>query len=134
MKLKVSLRQPTGIVDLAITADATASVGDVAAYLAAADPRGGGPAGGSVTLRTTTVASAAPRMIDATTESWKPAIESGSYVELVQSYPGQADRRVRRRRSSASSAGRTSARSSPFRPVQARSAESTGWTFVYPIR
>jgi S-DNA-T family DNA segregation ATPase FtsK/SpoIIIE len=93
MKLKVSFRRPSGAVDLAITADATASVGDVAAYLAAADPDGRRGVGDQVTLRATTVASAAPRVVEPTAGILEAGIESGSYIELVESYSGQADHR-----------------------------------------
>ncbi len=43
MRLKVTLRRPAGEVDLSITADATASVADIARHLAAADPSTTGP-------------------------------------------------------------------------------------------
>jgi S-DNA-T family DNA segregation ATPase FtsK/SpoIIIE len=38
VRLKVTLRRPSDEVDLSITADATASVADIARHLAAADP------------------------------------------------------------------------------------------------
>lgn len=38
MRFKVTLRRPAGDVDLTVTADATASVADVADQLAAGDP------------------------------------------------------------------------------------------------
>ncbi|WP_457949848.1 FtsK/SpoIIIE domain-containing protein [Pseudarthrobacter sp. alpha12b] len=42
MRLKISLRRSSGVSDVVITADATATVRDIAAKLAAADPAAGG--------------------------------------------------------------------------------------------
>lgn len=65
MKLKLTLRRPAGLVDLTVTADGTATIGDVARTLAAADPQAqpdavdtpvtlrlSGPAGEAASART----------------------------------------------------------------------------------
>lgn len=51
MRLKLTLRRPAGDVDLSITADATATVSDVAKYLAAADPASSGRGSGQLSLQ-----------------------------------------------------------------------------------
>lgn len=91
MRLKVTLRRPAGEVDLSITADATASVADVAAHLAAADPAGGAPSVlPQLTLRasdgTGPVSSA--RLLDGDIGILDSGIRSGSRIELVEAYPG----------------------------------------------
>jgi DNA segregation ATPase FtsK/SpoIIIE, S-DNA-T family len=50
MKIKLTLERPAGAVDLVLTADADATVGDVAAALSARDPEPGTPAGGTLTV------------------------------------------------------------------------------------
>ena len=45
MRIKVTLERPQGSVDLVLTADADATVGDVASALASRDPRGDAPSG-----------------------------------------------------------------------------------------
>jgi DNA segregation ATPase FtsK/SpoIIIE, S-DNA-T family len=92
MKFKVTLRRSGGDLDLSVTADATASVSDVAAYLAAADPSGGGGAAASgITLRTRPAGgSVAPRVLDGDTGILESGIQSGSVIELVEAYPASA--------------------------------------------
>ena len=46
MKIKITLERPAGAIDLVLTADADATVGDVADALATRDPEGAAPAGG----------------------------------------------------------------------------------------
>ena len=50
MKIKLTLERPAGPVDLALTADADATVGDVADALATRDPAGAEPVSGGRTL------------------------------------------------------------------------------------
>jgi len=50
MKIKITLERPAGAVDLVLTADADATVGDVAGALAARDPEQATPAGGTLTV------------------------------------------------------------------------------------
>jgi len=50
MKIKITLERPAGAVDLVLTADADATVGDVAGALAARDPERATPAGGTLTV------------------------------------------------------------------------------------
>ncbi len=89
MRLKVTLRRPSGPVDLSITADATASVADVAAYLAASDPEAAGTAVANLTLRTSDGATAAaPRLLDGGVGILDSGIRSGSRIELAQAFPG----------------------------------------------
>ena len=88
MKLKVTLRRPGGDVDLSITADATASVADVAAYLAAADPSApvaNPPA--NLTLRAGDGPGSA-RLLDGEAGILDSGIRSGSRIEVVEAYPG----------------------------------------------
>jgi len=88
VKLKVTLRRPAGSVDLSITADATATVADVAAHLAAADPSA--PAGSpstNLTLRADDGAGSA-RLLDGEAGILDSGIRSGSRIEVVEAYPG----------------------------------------------
>lgn len=93
MKLKVSLRRPGDELDVSITADATASVGDVAGYLAAADPSADAVPSASLTLRTSAAATtAAPRLLDPEVGILDAGIQSGSIIEVVDSHPGAHQR------------------------------------------
>lgn len=91
MKLKVTLQRPAGAVDLGITADATASVADVAAHLAAADPASSARAiPGDLTLRTSAGPNEAvpSRLLDGEVGILDSGIRSGSVIELAQVFPG----------------------------------------------
>jgi S-DNA-T family DNA segregation ATPase FtsK/SpoIIIE len=91
MKLKVTFRRPAGSVDLSITADATASVADVAAQLAASDP---GSSGAGVPSGLTLRSSAGPardalsRLLNGEVGILDSGIRSGSVIELAQAFPG----------------------------------------------
>lgn len=92
MRLKVTLRRPSDEVDLSITADATASVADIARHLAAADPSTTGVVPEDLTLRVTDVfaGAEASRVIEGETSILDAGIRSGSRIELVRAFPGQS--------------------------------------------
>jgi S-DNA-T family DNA segregation ATPase FtsK/SpoIIIE len=92
MRLKVTLRRPRDEVDLSITADATASVGDVARHLAAADPQTTGTIPDDLSLRVTDVFATAEanRVLDGEVSILDAGIRSGSRIEIVQAFPGQS--------------------------------------------
>ncbi|GAB6859510.1 FtsK/SpoIIIE domain-containing protein [Microbacterium xylanilyticum] len=86
MKLKVTLHAAGARTDLAITVDATATVGDVARRLVLSDPRGTGsvPPAGEVSLRI--LDAAAPqsaRLLAADTTIADAGLLSGMHVEAV---------------------------------------------------
>jgi S-DNA-T family DNA segregation ATPase FtsK/SpoIIIE len=88
MKLKLTLQRPTGPeADIVITTDAAASVGDVAAAIAAADPRpaaalqGTGPLGS--TLRILDERGAGHRVLEPEVALGEAALGSGATVAVV---------------------------------------------------
>lgn len=89
MKLKLTLRRPSGPVDLTVTADATATVGDVARVLRMADPAGGDTAAGALTLTAwDPFGASGARAMDAATTLADSSLLSGSTVEVVTASPG----------------------------------------------
>lgn len=89
MKLKVTLRRPAGAVDLSITADATASVADVAGRIVAADPAGATPATGGLTLSVVDPAAGrTARLVEGAASILDAGIRSGSAIQVTQSFPG----------------------------------------------
>lgn len=97
MKLKITLRRPGGDVDLGITADATASVADIASHLALADPQGPGQEAtpGELSLRATDVFAPADstRVLDPAGNILDSGIRSGSQIELVRTFAGEVAER-----------------------------------------
>ncbi len=94
MKLKVTLQRPAGAVDLGITADATASVADVARRIAASDPSG--PAQDASTLTLSVIDAATPqrpRLADNTASILDAGIRSGSVIQLASGFtdPGPGE-------------------------------------------
>ncbi len=86
MRLKVTLRRGQEPVDLVVTADATATVGDVARTLVAADPRSPGAEVEGATLRVLDPAAhTSGRQVDPGTTLAESALLSGSTVEIVRS-------------------------------------------------
>lgn len=84
MKLKLTLHRDAGPVDLAVTADATATVADIAARLMAGDPTRRAPAAGPMTLRI--LDAAAPqggRALAAETTVAEAGLLSGLHVQLT---------------------------------------------------
>ncbi|MGV8907380.1 MAG: FtsK/SpoIIIE domain-containing protein [Propionicimonas sp.] len=92
MRLKITLRRATGNVDLTITADATASVADIARRIADADPTRTSALEGPLTLRAADAFAAAnaERLLDGDTGILDSGIRSGSRIELTRSSPGPA--------------------------------------------
>ncbi len=84
MRFKVTLRRPAGDIDLSIAADATASVADVAAQLAAADPSGTGFVASSLTLQVTEAGGVA-RSLDAGLGIVDSGLRSGSRITVTAS-------------------------------------------------
>lgn len=84
MRFKVTLRRPAGDVDLSIAADATASVADVAAQLAAADPSGNGFVASALTLRVTEAGGVA-RNLDAGLGIVDSGLRSGARIAVTAS-------------------------------------------------
>lgn len=83
MKLKLTLRRPSSPVDVTVTADATATVADVARMLLVADPQNGGAVPGPVTLSVVT-AGAASRTVDAEASLAESGLLSGAAVDIVR--------------------------------------------------
>lgn len=84
MKIKVSLRRGDQLRDLYLTADATATAGDVAYALAAADPAADGAPTTALTLSTREPFGGRLRTLDGATTLADSSLLSGSYVELVR--------------------------------------------------
>ncbi len=86
MRLKVTLRRPDAAVDLVVTADATATVADVARTLRNADPRATPGQSHEVTLRVSDPfgGPGATRTIDGATTMADSSLISGSTIELAQ--------------------------------------------------
>ena len=87
MRFKVTLKRPAGDVDLSITADATASVADVAAQLAATDATLPGVAGGAVTLQVAAPGGVA-RLLDSSLSIVDSGLRSGARIAVTPA--GQA--------------------------------------------
>lgn len=85
MKLKLTLNRPAGPIDLTVTADATATVTDVARMLVASDPSGAAPEAGSVTLSVTDPygGPAASRIVNGDATVAESMLLSGSSVSVV---------------------------------------------------
>ncbi|MGB7963218.1 MAG: FtsK/SpoIIIE domain-containing protein [Propionicimonas sp.] len=86
MRLKVTLRRPAGEVDLIVTADATASVADVAHHIAAADPVAPALPPRRLTLRVSEASG--DRLLAGGSDILDSGIRSGSNIELVEALPG----------------------------------------------
>lgn len=86
MKLKLTLRRPGGAVDLTVTADATATVADVARMLLVADPQNAATADeGAVTLSVSGAAgSDAARTVNGDASLAESGLLSGTAVEVVR--------------------------------------------------
>lgn len=89
MRIKVTLQRAEGrMTDLTITADATATVGDVAAALFAGDPENQGvPTPERLTLRVAehgALPGAEGRVLDAESDLLNAGLQSGSHVSLVR--------------------------------------------------
>lgn len=91
MRLKLTLRRPAGEVDLVVTADATATVADVAQHLATADPAPGPRLGGRWTLRVREATSGSGRLLAEAATIVDSAITSGSVVELAPAVSATAE-------------------------------------------
>jgi S-DNA-T family DNA segregation ATPase FtsK/SpoIIIE len=94
VKLKLALTRPTGAeADIIVTVDAGATVGDVAAEIATADPQraSGAPTEGStaLTLRAAFAGSSGTRTLDPRTPIAEAAIASGAGVSVVAVPSGQ---------------------------------------------
>ncbi|NLA35320.1 MAG: hypothetical protein GX868_06490, partial [Actinobacteria bacterium] len=85
MRLKLTLRRPDAPVDLVVTADATATVADVARTLSIADPRATPGSGQDLTLRVSDPLGGigATRLIDGATTMADSSLISGSTIELA---------------------------------------------------
>ncbi|WP_282856796.1 FHA domain-containing protein, partial [Pseudoclavibacter helvolus] len=85
MKLKITLKRAGRPVDLSVTADATATVGDVARALHDSDPSVAVPAPGSFTMRAIEELGTmrTQRKLDDASLIGESGIRSGSSVELV---------------------------------------------------
>lgn len=87
MRLKVSLRRSTGVSDVVITADATATIGDIAAKLAAADPAAGNRAPGPDTRYSLRIAEPgnanAMRELNPDALITEAGLRSGAVIELA---------------------------------------------------
>lgn len=90
MKLKLTLRRSDRVRDVNVTADATATVGDIARMLVRADPAGGAPPSEDVTLHVADPAGAAGagRTLEPSTTIVDSGLLSGAYIDVVT-----ADRR-----------------------------------------
>ena len=94
MKIKITLERPAGAIDLALTADADATVGDVADALAARDPERAAPPGGASTL---TVVDSARVTLDPELTLIDSGIKSGARIAISPAsdrYPDPAARPV----------------------------------------
>lgn len=85
MKIKATLRRPGGAIDVAITTDATATIGDVAQAIITSDPSRSFPAAASATLRVADPFAAhdGVRVVAADTTMADAALLSGSTIEVV---------------------------------------------------
>jgi S-DNA-T family DNA segregation ATPase FtsK/SpoIIIE len=85
MKLKLTLRRSGHSRDLSVTADATATVGDIARTLVLADPLGDASVAGEVTLHVADDAGAAGggRTLQPSTTIVDSGLLSGAFVEVV---------------------------------------------------
>ncbi|MFZ1412826.1 MAG: FHA domain-containing protein, partial [Micropruina sp.] len=86
MRLKITLRRPAGEVDLVVTADATASVTDVARHIATADPTLPEAPAGLVTLLVRDPLNPTGRLLDGASGVVDCGIRSGSRLEVAQPY------------------------------------------------
>ena len=84
MKLKVTLRRAPEPADLLLTADATATVADVARALHRNDPATGSEDPGPLTLAVRETAGSAVRTLDGDTTLADSALLSGASIELVR--------------------------------------------------
>ncbi|MGH3151741.1 MAG: FHA domain-containing protein, partial [Streptosporangiaceae bacterium] len=94
MKIKITLERPAGEIDLALTADADATVGDVADALAARDPDRAAPPGGASTL---IVVDSARVTLDPELTLIDSGIKSGARIAISPAsdrYPNAAARPV----------------------------------------
>ena len=91
MKIKITLERPAGEVDLVLTADADATVGDVADALASRDPERGAPSGGG----TLTVIDGARITLDPDLTLADSGIKSGDRVAVSAASERYADRAAR---------------------------------------
>ena len=85
MKLKLTLRRSDRVIDLNVTADATATVGDIARTLALADPRGSGPVAEVLTLHVADSGgpAGAGRTLQSTTTIIDSGLLSGAHIDIV---------------------------------------------------
>ncbi|WP_395245241.1 FtsK/SpoIIIE domain-containing protein [Agromyces sp. MMS24-K17] len=83
MKLRLTLHRATGPVDVAVTADATASVADVAGALLAGDPQRAAAPSGPVSADLRVLEGGAARVLDPTALVGEAGLRSGSHVDLV---------------------------------------------------
>ncbi len=91
MKIKITLERPAGEVDLVLTADADATIGDVADALASRDPERGAPSGGG----TLTVIDGARITLDPDLTLIDSGIKSGARVAVSAASERYADRAAR---------------------------------------
>lgn len=88
MRFKVTLRRPAGDVDLTVTADATASVADVADQLAAGDPGSPGATGADRTLQINEYGGAT-RRLDPALSIVDSGLRSGARIAVASAGGGQ---------------------------------------------
>jgi len=82
MKLKLTLHRSDRVTDLSVTADATATVGDIARTLALADPRGSGPVPDLVTLHIADTVGGG-RTLEPATTIVDSGLLSGAHIDIV---------------------------------------------------
>ncbi len=92
MKVKLTLERPAGEIDLALTADADATVGDVADALAARDPERAAPSAGGNTL---TVIDAGRVTLDPDLTLIDSGLKSGARVAVSPASARYSDRAAR---------------------------------------
>jgi S-DNA-T family DNA segregation ATPase FtsK/SpoIIIE len=86
MRLKLSLKlQGLDVRDVQVTADATATIGDIARYLVEADPARSSMPDAEVTLRVEFPASGSARLLNPLLSVHESALRSGCTVEVVSS-------------------------------------------------
>jgi DNA segregation ATPase FtsK/SpoIIIE, S-DNA-T family len=96
MKIKVTLERPASDVDLVLTADADATVGDVAEALASRDPDGGGlPAPRGRASYTLSVIDSGRTALDPDLTLADSGIKSGARIAVTPAGDRYADRAAR---------------------------------------
>ncbi len=85
MRTKLTLDRPQhGPVDVVVTADATATVGDVVRTLLAADPAGATAADAATTLEVVAPSTSVARVLDPAADLTRAGLRSGSWVRPVR--------------------------------------------------